>query len=155
MQSITAILCHDRKKEFNQKAREKVCTYSEFKYCHKILHKTEEERTKRRLKDYQEKGLEKTFEEVKQELEERDYRDTHRDNSPLKQADDAILVDSSYMTIEEVTDRIMELAAEAQSMAPGYKVTMYFSYGTYMLGTAWAFGDFEQSNFTPSTVWIS
>ena len=48
-----------------------------------------------------------------------------------------------------------ELAAEAQSMNPGYKVTMYFSYGTYMLGTAWAFGDFEQSNFTPATVWIS
>ena len=48
-----------------------------------------------------------------------------------------------------------ELAAEAQSMTPGYKVTMYFSYGTYMLGTAWAFGEFEQSNFTPSTVWIS
>lgn len=56
---------------------------------------------------------------------------------------------------DEIASVAEELAAEAQSMTPGYKVTMYFSYGTYMLGTAWAFGDFEQSNFTPSTVWIS
>ena len=56
---------------------------------------------------------------------------------------------------DEITSGAEELAAEAQSMNPGYKVTMYFSYGTYMLGTAYAFGGFEQSNFTPSTVWIS
>jgi len=55
---------------------------------------------------------------------------------------------------DEIRSAAEELAAEAQSMNPGYSVTMYFSYGTYMLGTAWAFGDFEQSNFTPSTVWI-
>jgi len=52
---------------------------------------------------------------------------------------------------DEIASIAEELAAEAQSMTPGYKVTMYFSYRTYMLGTAWAFGDFEQSNFTLST----
>ena len=56
---------------------------------------------------------------------------------------------------DEITSVAEELAAEAQSLNPGYKVTMYFSYGTYMLGTAYAFGGFEQSNFTPSTIWIS
>ena len=56
---------------------------------------------------------------------------------------------------DEIASIAEELAAEAQSMNPGYKVTMYFSYGTYMLGTAWAFGDFKQSNFTSSTVWIN
>ena len=56
---------------------------------------------------------------------------------------------------DEIASVAEEIAAEAQSMNPGYKVTMYFSYGTYMLGTAYAFGGFEQSNFTPSTVWIS
>ena len=56
---------------------------------------------------------------------------------------------------DEISSVAEEIAAEAQSMNPGYKVTMYFSYGTYMLGTAYAFGSFEQSNFTPSTIWIS
>ena len=56
---------------------------------------------------------------------------------------------------DEIASVAEEIAAEAQSMNPGYKVQMYFSYGTYMLGTAYAFGGFEQSNFTPSTVWIS
>ena len=56
---------------------------------------------------------------------------------------------------DEITSGAEELAAEAQSMNPGYKVTMYFSYETYMLGTAWGFGDYEQSNFKPSSAWIS
>ena len=46
------------------------------------------------------------------------------------------------------------LAAEAQSANPGCKVTMYFSYGSYMLGTAWAFGGSEESNFKPASAWI-
>ncbi len=55
---------------------------------------------------------------------------------------------------EEIADGAQRLAAEARAMAPGYTVTMYFSYGSYMLGTAWAFGGLEQSNFRPATVWI-
>ncbi len=68
-----------------------------------------EERTNRRLKDYQEKGIEIDFETVKKELEERDYRDTHRDNSPLKQADDAILLDTTLLTIDEVENSIIDM----------------------------------------------
>lgn len=55
---------------------------------------------------------------------------------------------------EEIADGAQRLAAEARSMAPGYTVTMYFSYGSYMLGTAWGFDGFQQSNFRPSSVWI-
>ena len=55
---------------------------------------------------------------------------------------------------DEITSGAEELAAEAQSMNPGYKVTMYFSYGNYSLGTAYAFGTFEESNFRAAQVWI-
>ncbi len=58
------------------------------------------------------------------------------------------------MTPEEIARGAEQLAAEARAMAPGYTVTMYFSYGSYMLGTAWAFGGLEQSNFRPASVWI-
>ena len=56
---------------------------------------------------------------------------------------------------DEITSGAEELAAEAQSLNPGYKVTMYFSYGTYMLGMAWGFGNYEQSNFKPASAWIN
>ena len=58
------------------------------------------------------------------------------------------------MSAEEIARGAERLAAEAKAMAPGYTVTMYFSYGSYMLGTAWAFGGLEQSNFRPASVWI-
>lgn len=47
-----------------------------------------------------------------------------------------------------------QMAADALNMTAGGTVTMYFSYGTYMLGTAYAFGDFEQSNFNFASTWI-
>ena len=58
------------------------------------------------------------------------------------------------MTPEEIARGAEQLAAEAKAMAPGYTVTMYFSYGSYMLSTAWGFDGFQQSNFRPSSVWI-
>ena len=54
----------------------------------------------------------------------------------------------------EITAGVEALAAEAQALTPGCSVTMYFSYGTYNLGTAWAFGDLEQSDLRPAAVWI-
>ncbi len=69
-----------------------------------------EVRAKRRIKDYEEKGIKKNLDEVMKEIEERDYRDTHRDNSPLTQVKDAILIDSSNMNIDEVVDKIISLA---------------------------------------------
>lgn len=55
---------------------------------------------------------------------------------------------------DEITKSAEALAGETQALMPGNTVTMYFSYGTYNLGTAWAFGDLEQSDFRPASVWI-
>ena len=52
---------------------------------------------------------EERFKEIEKDIEDRDYRDMHRDISPLRQAEDATLVDSSDMTIDQVVERILEL----------------------------------------------
>lgn len=64
-------------------------------------------RAKRRYDELKEKGEECDIDIIKKDIEERDYRDMHREISPLMQAEDAILVDSSDMTIEEVINKIM------------------------------------------------
>lgn len=66
-------------------------------------------RAKRRYAELVAKGEDCDITVIKKDIEERDYRDMHRDISPLKQAEDAILVDSSDMTIEEVIEKIMGL----------------------------------------------
>ena len=66
-----------------------------------------EVRAKRRYDEMTAKGVECDIDVIKKDIEERDYRDMHREISPLKQAEDAILVDSSDMTIEEVIDKIL------------------------------------------------
>lgn len=68
-----------------------------------------EVRARRRVLELEAKGDHPDFEEVKKDIEDRDHRDMTREISPLKQADDAILVDTSDMTIEEVTDKICSL----------------------------------------------
>ena len=65
-----------------------------------------EERARRRWKELCEKGEEKAFEEILADIEQRDYNDMHRKLNPLQQAEDAILVDSTEMSIEEVVDTI-------------------------------------------------
>lgn len=57
-------------------------------------------------------------------------------------------------SMDEIKAGAESLAAEAQALNPGYTVTMYFSYGSYNLGSALAFGDYEQSNFTIASAWI-
>ena len=69
-------------------------------------------RAKRRYDELTEKGEPCSLEEFEKEIEERDYRDMHRENSPLKQAEDAVLVDTSDLTIDEVIGEILKLAAE-------------------------------------------
>lgn len=69
-------------------------------------------RGERRYKEMLEKGIECNLEEIIKDIEERDMRDMTREESPLKQAEDAVLVDSSYMTIQEVADNILALAKE-------------------------------------------
>lgn len=68
-----------------------------------------EVRAQRRYKELIEKGQEADFEKIKKDIEERDYRDMNRDISPLRQAEDAVLVDSSNLTIEESAGAILEL----------------------------------------------
>ena len=72
-----------------------------------------EVRALRRYKEYLEKGQKQwTLSDVERDVAERDYRDMHREVSPLCQAEDAVYLDSSDLTIEQVVDRIVELARE-------------------------------------------
>ncbi|MBQ8305681.1 MAG: (d)CMP kinase [Blautia sp.] len=66
-------------------------------------------RAERRFKELQEKGLSPVFEEIRADIIERDERDMNREVSPLRQAPDAVLVDSSDLTIEEVTKVITDM----------------------------------------------
>ena len=66
-------------------------------------------RARRRYDELTAKGETCDLEKIRQDIEDRDYRDMHRETSPLKQAADAVLVDTSDMTIEQVIDRIVEL----------------------------------------------
>jgi cytidylate kinase len=69
-----------------------------------------EKRAQRRYQELTAKGESCSLEQIAADISDRDYRDMHRDIAPLRQADDAVLVDSSEMTIREVTDRIIALA---------------------------------------------
>ena len=71
-----------------------------------------EVRARRRFLELQEKGEPAVFETIAADIAERDHRDMTREVSPLKQADDAVLVDTSDMTIDEVTQRILEIVKE-------------------------------------------
>lgn len=64
-------------------------------------------RANRRFKELSEKGMNCDLEAIASDIAERDYRDMNREIAPLKQATDAILVDSSNMTIEEVVETIL------------------------------------------------
>ena len=66
-------------------------------------------RAERRYKELVEKGMEADLEKIKKDIEERDYRDMNRDISPLRQAEDAVLVDSSNLNIEESAAAILAL----------------------------------------------
>lgn len=71
-----------------------------------------ETRAQRRFDELQAKGDSVTYEEVLKNVQERDYIDTHRDDSPLVKADDAIEIDNSYLTREEQFTAVLELAEE-------------------------------------------
>ena len=65
-----------------------------------------DERTKRRFLELKAKGHDIIFDELKKEIEQRDYNDKNRDFAPLKKADDAIEIDTSDMTAEEVVEKV-------------------------------------------------
>lgn len=73
-----------------------------------------EVRAKRRYDELTAKGEVCDLNKIREDIEERDYRDMHREISPLKQAEDAIPVDTSDMTIEEVVEKIIALCSGRQ-----------------------------------------
>lgn len=75
-----------------------------------------EERARRRYNQDIEKGIECTYEEILESIKQRHKLETEREISPLRQAEDAIYIDSSNMTIEEVTEKIIEIIKQK-----GYK----------------------------------
>ena len=69
-------------------------------------------RALRRYQELKEKGIDCQLSEIEKDIEDRDYRDMNRPVSPLRQAEDAVLVDSSEMTIPQVLDKILEICKE-------------------------------------------
>lgn len=72
----------------------------------------EKTRAERRFKENQEKQIDTTFEEVLENLQERDYRDTHRDIAPLIIVDDAVVVDNTNLTIKETIEACEKIIRE-------------------------------------------
>ena len=70
---------------------------------------TAQTRAIRRYQDFCAAGLDVKFEEILQSMEQRDFADSSRENSPLRPADDAEVVDTNDMTMYQVVDRIIEL----------------------------------------------
>ena len=73
------------------------------------LDATPEERARRRVLQNKEKGIETSYEEVLENIKDRDYRDSNRKIAPLRKAEDAIYIDSSDMTIEEVVEKVINI----------------------------------------------
>lgn len=71
-----------------------------------------EDRAQRRLLQNQEKGIDGDYETILEDIKKRDYQDSHRENSPLRKTDDAILIDSSNLSIDEVVEIIMKMVNE-------------------------------------------
>ena len=74
-----------------------------------FLTASSEVRAKRRCDELTAKGVSCDLQKIKEDIEERDYRDMNREHSPLRVAEDAVFVDSSYMTVEEVITHILQL----------------------------------------------
>ena len=68
-----------------------------------------EARAQRRYQEYISKGIEADYKEIYEDIEKRDYQDIHRSVSPLKKADDALELDTSDMTVEEVEEAIEKM----------------------------------------------
>ena len=77
-----------------------------------FLDASAEERTKRRVKQLQEKGFNANFDEILAEIEERDFRDRNRPIAPLVRATDAVILDSTHLSIEEVIQQALDHIAQ-------------------------------------------
>ena len=79
---------------------------ADFKF---YLDATLEERVKRRYKEYKGKNIEMSYEEVYENIKNRDYNDSHKEVGSLMKTEDQIYIDSTNLTIEEVTNKFMEV----------------------------------------------
>ena len=71
-----------------------------------------EPRAPRRWKEYQQKGIDTPYEDVLADVKQRDYQDTHRAAAPLKQADDAVLLDTSELNFEQSFEAMKKMITE-------------------------------------------
>ena len=78
------------------------------------LDATAEERARRRVLQNQEKGIESSYEDVLEGIKDRDRRDSTREIAPLKRAENAIYVDSTNLSIEQVVEKIIEIIEETR-----------------------------------------
>lgn len=69
-------------------------------------------RAERRCRELEERGTPQPFEEVLRDIEDRDFRDTHREAAPLRQAEDAVLLDTSKLDFQESLETLMETIRE-------------------------------------------
>lgn len=77
-----------------------------------FLDASAQERAQRRFNQLQEKGFDVNIAQILSEIKERDYRDRNRAVAPLRPADDALVIDSTSLTIDEVVNQILELVAK-------------------------------------------
>lgn len=104
-----------------------------------------EERAKRRCKENLDLGLSSDYETILREIKERDYKDSHREISPLKKADDAILLDTTEMTVDEVVNEICRLIDERLKKMEEFTMESFdmkkFKVGDVVEGEVVSFGD--------------
>ena len=74
-----------------------------------------EERARRRCEEMRAKGEQADFDQILADMIERDYQDSHRAVAPLRPAEDAVLLDSTGLTLDEVVDRIVELTKKGEA----------------------------------------
>ncbi len=86
-----------------------------------FLTASSEVRARRRYDELAAKGMEEDLQKIKADIEERDYRDMHREQSPLKQAEDAVLVDTSHMSADEVISIISQMCENGMQAFHGIK----------------------------------
>jgi len=81
-----------------------------------------DERVRRRYDEMVEKGIKVDFKEMQEELLQRDHNDMHRSHSPLKKADDALFVDTTHRSVEEIVE---EMARTVKARTKGVKAVPY------------------------------
>jgi len=94
-----------------------ICTYVFPKADIKIyLDASEEERARRRYKEMQEKNMDMSYEEVRENIRKRDENDKHKEIGSLKIAPDSIIVDTTNLSINEVVEKILNIINEKRNI---------------------------------------